>query len=142
MSIGKYPFLLFFFCCALRLHLKAQHSETLFDSRLKMFVYDFVEKPPTFPGGEEALAKYLSKTLRYPKGDDYYQGTIQLSFVIDTAGNVIDKCILDKAESAYSLLDKEGIRVLDIMPKWIPGKHNGRKVAVRYHVPLRVCLQE
>ena len=133
-------FLLPLFCMA-NVCLKAQNSNVLFDSRLKMFVYNYVEKQPAFPGGEEALIKYLSK-IRYPKEQLPLQGKINLSFVVDTAGNLLDKCILDKEESAYTLLDKEGIASLDKMPKWIPGKQDGRKVAVRCYLPMVVCLQE
>ena len=104
-----------------------------------MFVYEYVEKPPAYPGGEMALAKYLNN-IKYPKGQDDLQSNIQLSFVVDTAGNILDKRIVNKDEQAYSLLDKEGIRVLNGMPKWIPGEQNGKKVAVRYYLPVRICL--
>ncbi|SDF18709.1 energy transducer TonB [Chitinophaga filiformis] len=127
--------------CMTNICLKAQNNKVLFDSRLKMFVYNYVEKPPAFPGGEEALAKYLSK-IRYPKEQVDLQGKINLSFVVDTAGNLLDKCILGKEQSAYTLLDKEGIALLDKMPKWVPGKQDGRKVAVRFYLPMNVCLQE
>lgn len=126
--------------CTISICLKAQESNTLWDARLKMFVYEFAEKPPTFPGGEEALAKYLSK-IRYPKEQDDLQGKLNLSFVIDTTGNLLDKCILGKNESVYTPLDKEGIGMLDRMPKWIPGEQNGRKVAVRFFIPMYICLQ-
>lgn len=142
MITRKHPFLLLFFFCAINIGLKAQHSETLFDSRLKMFVYDFAEKPPVYPGGEEALAKYLSKHLRYPNGQDELPGRLILSFVIDTSGNLLDKCIGNKNESAYTLLDKSAIALLDRMPKWIPGEYNGKKVAVRFNIPMNICLQE
>lgn len=127
--------------CAVNVISRAQYRLTLFDSRLKMFVYDYVEKPPMYPGGEEALAKYLSK-IKYPKGQEEIHSTVNLSFVVDTAGNLLDKCILNKEESAYTLLEKEGIGMLDRMPIWIPGEQNGRKVAVRFFLPIRICLQE
>jgi protein TonB len=138
MPLKKYSILLLL--CIISICLKAQENKTLWDARLKMFVYDFVEKPPTFPGGEVALAKYLSK-IRYPKEQDDLQGKLNLSFVIDTIGNLLDKCILGKNESAYTLLDKEGIGMLDRMPKWIPGEQNGKKVAVRFFIPMYICLQ-
>jgi protein TonB len=122
--------------------LRAQESTTLWDARLKMFVYKFVEKPPSFPGGDEALVKYLMTNLHYPKDQEDYQGTLRLSFVVDTAGNLLDKCIYDKNESAYTLLDKESIRLLNEMPKWKPGMQNGRRVAVRFLLPMHICLQE
>jgi len=107
-----------------------------------MFVYETVDKPPTFPGGDVELGKYLMTNLHYPKEQNDCQETLRLSFVIDTAGNILNKCIQNKNESAYSLLDKEGIRLLNEMPKWKPGMQNGRKVAVRFYLPMHICLQE
>lgn len=137
MRLKKYAILLFL--CIVSIGLKAQESKTLWDNRLKMFVYEYVEKPPAFPGGEMAMVNYL-RNIKYPREQDDLQGTLHLSFVIDTAGNILDKCIVNKDEQAYSLLDKEGMRVLNGMPKWIPGKQNGKKVAVRYYLPIRICL--
>ncbi len=138
MPLKKYSILLFL--CMLSICLKAQENKILWDARLKMFVYEFAEKPPSFPGGEEALTKYLSK-IRYPKEQDDLQSKLNLSFVIDTTGNLLDKCILNKNESTYTPLDKEGIGMLDRMPRWIPGELNGKKVAVRCYLPMIVCLQ-
>jgi len=138
MPLKKYSILLFL--CTISICLKAQESNTLWDARLKMFVYEFSEKLPSFPGGEEALLKYMTK-IRYPKEQTHLQSKLNLSFVIDTTGNLLDKCILDKNESAYTPLDKEGISMLDRMPKWIPGELNGKKVAVRYYLPMIICLK-
>ena len=85
--------------------------------------------------------KYMTK-IHYPQGQEDYQGTLRLSFIVDTTGNVLDKCIQDKRESAYTLLDKEGIKLLNEMPKWKPGMQNGKKVAVRFYIPIHICLQE
>lgn len=137
MHLKIYTILLFL--CIASTGLKAQESKTLWDNRLKMFVYEYVEKKPIFPGGETALAKYLNN-IKYPKGQDSLQSKLQLSFVVDTAGNILDKCIVNKDEQAYSLLDKEGIRVLNGMPKWTPGMQNGKKVAVRFYLPITICL--
>lgn len=141
MFTRKRALLLLSLFCMISICLKAQNSEVLFDSRLKMFVYNFVEKPPAFPGGEEALAKYL-REIRYPREQVDLQSKINLSFVVDTAGNLLDKCILEKKESAYTLLDKEGIALLDKMPKWVPGRQDGKKVAVKSYLFMNICLQE
>lgn len=139
MRMKTYTLLLL--CCMFCINLKAQSNLPLWDAKLKMFVYESVENPPAFPGGEEALVRYLSK-LHYPKEQEDYQGTLKLSFVIDTTGNLLDKCILNKVEAAYTLLDKEGIRLLNEMPRWKPGEQNGKKVAVRFLLPMNICLQE
>ena len=139
MHLNRYSLLLLL--CIISIGLKAQQSNTLWDNRLKMFVYDFVEKPPTFPGGEIAMVEFLGK-IKYPKDQEDLQSSLMLSFVVDTAGNILDKCILNKREQDYSLLDREGMSVLNGMPKWIPGELNGRKVAVWFNLPIRICLQE
>jgi periplasmic protein TonB len=129
---------LFLFC---RLSLKAQAS---YNPRLKMMVYTYVEHPPAFPGGEEALAKFLSKNLHFSEGIlDEGQFTVFLSCVIDSSGNMVDKHVANKDSTAgYTLLEKEGLRVLNAMPKWTPGMQNGKKVAVLFTLPIRFCPQE
>jgi periplasmic protein TonB len=107
-------------------------------------VPEFVEKMPSFPGGESALAKYLIK-IKYPKEQieqGNYQGLVKLTFVVDTSGNVVEKAIWGKKASDYTLLEKEAIKLLNGMPRWIPGEQDGKKVAVRMHIPMRICLQE
>jgi protein TonB len=109
-----------------------------------MDIYTYVEKPPKFPGGEEALAKFLSKNVRVPAEitEMGFVPTRFLSFVIDARGNVIDKSIHNVKESDYTLYDKVLLDILDKMPKWIPAEHNHKKVAVRFQLPIRICLQE
>lgn len=132
-------FIMLLVLCGVSMCLRAQESKTLWDARLKMFVYEYVEKPPAYPGGETALAQYLTK-IRYPKEQDDLQSKINLSFVVDTMGNLLDKCIVNKDTSVYSLLDKEGMSLLNKMVRWIPGEQDGKKVAVRYYLPVRICL--
>ncbi|SFW40542.1 hypothetical protein SAMN05661012_01618 [Chitinophaga sancti] len=67
--------------CIISIGLKAQQSNTLWDNRLKMFVYDFVEKPPTFPGGEIAMVEFLRK-IKYPKDQEDLQSSLKLSKLI------------------------------------------------------------
>ncbi|MBW8685943.1 energy transducer TonB [Chitinophaga rhizophila] len=119
---------------------QAQLSLPLFDSRFNMLVYEHVDKMPLFPGGDMALAKFLSK-IRYPKEQLDYHGKLHLSFIVDAEGNVLDKCIHNKKAADYTLLDKEGIMLLNRMPKWIPGQLNGKNVAVRVLIPMKICLQ-
>lgn len=137
----KYALLVLLFLCAMNTRLNGQDTLAKFDPHLKIYVYTFVEKPPTFPGGDEALAKYLL-SISYPKEQLELQGKLNLSFVVDTSGNLLDKCIQNKKVPAYTLLDKAGLTLLDKMPKWIPGEQQGKKVAVRFLLPIFVCLQE
>lgn len=128
-------------CFFINIVVKGQRKQFTYDSRLKMNVYNFAEKPPSFPGGEAALSKFLTQ-LTAPKEQDATQGKVNLSFVVDTAGNLIDKRIINKEKAEYTFLDKNALALLDKMPKWIPGEQGKKKVAVRYVIPMFVHPQE
>lgn len=105
-------------------------------------IFTFVEQPPTFPGGDEALSKFLNQNIRYPhaateKGKD---GTIFVSFVVRQDGNVADVKTVG-AKKGYGL-EEEAIRVVKLMPKWKPGKQNNKEVSVQFNLPIRFTLQE
>lgn len=111
---------------------KAQ-SETPEDSTEQ--VYSIVESMPEFPGGMEALMRYVSGNVKYPSfALDYgIQGKVSVSFTIDTDGSVLDPKI---AKGVHPSLDAEAIRVVWTMPKWNPGKQKGKPVKVKYTVPI------
>ena len=98
-------------------------------------VYDIAEQQPEFPGGQVAMAKWLGETIRYPaeaakKG---VEGRVVVRFVIGSDGTVGDAKVVHGVDP---LLDQEALRVINAMPKWIPGKQGGKAVAVRYMVPI------
>lgn len=100
-------------------------------------VYDFasIEQKPTFPGGEEALYKFIGDNLRYPviaqeNGD---QGRVQVSFVVSETGKITDVKI---ARGKTPELDKEAVRVVKSLPNFIPGKQNGHPVKCKYILPI------
>jgi protein TonB len=128
-------------CFSINIVLKGQNKQFSYDRRLKMNVYSFVEKPPSFPGGDVALNSFL-RQITIPAGEAPTQGKINLSFVVDTAGNLIDKGIMDKRAAEYSLLEKNALALLDKMPKWIPGVQRGKKVAVRIFIPVFISFQK
>lgn len=103
-------------------------------------IFTFVEKPPTFPGGDEQLAKYLGRSIRYPKPAVVAEktGTIFVSFVVTDEGEVKDVHTLGAAKG-YGL-EEEAIRVVKLMPKWNPGKQNGQNVNVQFNLPIRFTL--
>lgn len=105
-------------------------------------IFTFVEQPPTFPGGEEALAKFLSKNIRYPRvaQENSISGTVFVQFVVDSDGNIKDVKTVGAAKGGG--LEEEAIRVVKIMPKWKAGKQNGRQVSVQFNLPIRFTLQE
>lgn len=102
--------------------------------------YEVVEQMPTFPGGPEALMQYISKNLKYPviAQENGTQGRVICQFVVGKDGSVQDVRVV---RSLDPYCDKEAIRVIQSLPKWIPGKQNGRAVPVYYTVPIMFKLQ-
>lgn len=103
-------------------------------------IFTVVEQMPSFPGGEAALMQYLSKNIKYPPfaEENNIQGRVICTFVVERDGSVSDIRI---ARSVDSSLDKEAIRVVSGMPRWIPGRQNGQMVRVKYTLPVTFRLQ-
>lgn len=103
-------------------------------------VFEVVEQMPSFPGGDVALMQYLSKNIKYPPVAEEMgiQGRVICTFVVERDGSVSDIRI---ARSVDPSLDKEAIRVVSGMPKWIPGRQNGQMVRVKYTLPVTFRLQ-
>ncbi len=103
-------------------------------------VFDVVEQMPSFPGGMPALMKWLSDNMKYPPiaAENGVQGRVIVQFVVEKDGSVTDVHV---ARSVDPSLDKEAVRVVKVMPKWIPGKQNGSAVRVKYTVPVLFKLQ-
>ena len=103
-------------------------------------VFDVVEQMPSFPGGMAALMAYLQKNIKYPPvaEENGIQGRVVCSFVVERDGSVTD---IKVAKSVDPSLDKEAVRVVGGMPRWIPGKQNGQSVRVKYTLPVTFRLQ-
>ena len=103
-------------------------------------IFTIVEDMPTFPGGDEALFRYLSENIDYPAmaADAGIQGVVYVSFVVDKDGQVKDVKVLRGIGGGC---DKEAIRVVKSMPKWAPGRQRGKSVKVQYNLPVRFRLQ-
>ena len=103
-------------------------------------VFDVVEQMPSYPGGMGALMQYLSSNIKYPviAEENGIQGRVICTFVVERDGSITDVRI---AKSVDPSLDKEAMRVVSKMPKWIPGKQNGSAVRVKYTLPVTFRLQ-
>jgi len=103
-------------------------------------VFDVVEQMPSFPGGDAELMKYLNSHIKYPvvAEENGIQGRVIATFVVERDGSITDVKVIKSVDPS---LDKEAIRVLKSMPKWIPGKQNGSTVRVKYTVPVTFRLQ-
>ena len=116
---------------------KAQtHKDTTTDDK----VYDVCEQMPTYEGGDAALLKYLGENLKLPEEDQErgMQGRRVVGFIVEKDGSLTNVKVLRPVDIA---LDAEVLRVVKGMPKWIPGRHNGQRVRVRYLLPIHICLQ-
>ena len=102
-------------------------------------VFDVVEVMPQYPGGPIAMLKYLMENIKYPEQamKEGIQGRVTVRFIVEKDGSISDvKPIL----SVHPLLNKEAVRVVESMPKWTPGKQNGKPVRVRFNVPVMFKL--
>jgi protein TonB len=102
-------------------------------------VFNFVQVLPQFPGGEAQLQQFLVNNINYPfiASENGIQGTVVIQFVIDKEGNITEPVILRDIGGGCG---EEALRVVGLMPKWIPGEQQGKKVAVRYTLPVRFKL--
>jgi len=98
-----------------------------------------VETMPQFPGGDDALMKFIKRNLRYPTSEVHkrIQGRTVIKFVIDKTGKVCDVTV---ARSLSAECDAEAVRVVKLMPNWKPGYQEGKPVSVYYTLPLVYML--
>ena len=98
-------------------------------------IYEVVDRPPSFPGGMGALMSWLGQNVRYPvtAAENGVQGRVIVQFVVEKDGSVTNVRV---AKSVDPSLDKEAVRVVKSMPRWIPGKSNGSTVRVKHTVPV------
>ena len=98
-------------------------------------VFDFAEQMPSFPGGQQELMAYLGKNIKYPTiaQEQGVQGRVIIQFVVETDGSITDVTV---ARGVDPYLDKEAVRVVKTMSKWIPGRQNGKPVRVKFTVPV------
>ena len=112
------------------------HKDTTTDDK----IYEVCEQMPIFEGGDAALMKYLTDSVKYPELAKKHgvQGRVVIGFIVEKDGSLTDVKVLRHVDIA---LDAEALRVVKGMPKWIPGRHNGQRVRVRHLLPIHICLQ-
>ena len=103
-------------------------------------VFRSVEQMPQFPGGDAALMKFLSSHINYPPmaAENGVQGKVIVQFVVDKTGKVGEVKVIRSLDKD---LDHEAIRVCQALPKFTPGRQNGRPVSVWYTLPIQFKLQ-
>lgn len=124
--------LLVLFLCFLSNESFSQNTQTVSSEET---IYTRVDKMPEYPGGQVALVKFLSKNIKYPSKykKDKVNGRVFVSFVIDKTGKVTQSKV---TKSLNEECDKEALRVINLMPNWIPGEKDGKKVDVQFGLPV------
>ena len=104
-------------------------------------IFKSVEQMPQFPGGDAALIKYLDSHIQYPPeaAKNNIQGRVILQFVVDKTGEIGEVKVVRSVDKD---LDKEAVRLIKTLPKFIPGRQNGQAVAVWYTLPVTFKLPQ
>jgi protein TonB len=95
---------------------------------------------PQYPGGEQALYTYVAQNVTYPplSAEQNIEGTVVISFVVEKDGSLSN---IKVVKSVHPLLDREALRVIGEMPKWKPGKQDGKEVRVQFNLPVNFRLK-
>lgn len=103
-------------------------------------IFLVVEEDPEFPGGLEALNKYLAENIKYPQlaKENNITGKVYVTFVVEKNGTVANVKVLRDIGGGCGA---EAVRVVKAMPKWKPGKQRGQAVRTQFNVPVGFYLQ-
>ena len=131
----KLLILALFNVCALKVIAQTKDTSTVY-TRLT----DLNEIPPSFPGGDWKLEKFINKNLKYPQKawDSNVQGRVVVSFIIEKDGSLTE---IKVVRSLSSDTDEEALRIINKSPKWIPGKQAGQPVRVLFTLPILFSLK-
>ena len=116
------------------------NDEPMEELKAKENVFEVETKLPDYPGGPQQLFADLTKSVNYPKicEEKGIQGRVIVTFYIEKDGSAGE---INVVKSVDPHLDKEAIRVIKNMPRWIPGTENGSATRVKYTVPITFRLQ-
>ena len=97
------------------------------------------DQQASFPGGQEALLAFLDQNVRYPDGyDGCGQGRVVVCFTIDVDGSIVGPKVIRSVDKE---LDAEALRVVGLMPKWIPAKEKGKNKKSKFNLPILIKCQ-
>ncbi|MBK5195983.1 MAG: TonB family protein [Proteiniphilum sp.] len=104
-------------------------------------IYTIVDKMPEYSNGETSLGQFISHNIRYPREarQEGIEGRILCSFIVTADGSITN---IEVVDGLHPLLDDEAIRVLGLMPGWIPGENGGEKVNVKCLLPIDFTIDE
>ena len=121
------------------LNILMESLSTLADTPDNDSVFQIVDQMPEFPGGMEAMMKFVASNVKYPEAakDKNIEGRVFVSFVVEKDGSVSNVKVLRGIGGGC---DEEAVRVISSMPKWKPGMHKGEPVRVSYQIPIMFKL--
>ncbi len=107
---------------------------------VKATPYTYVEQMPVFPGGQEALLKYIGSNIKYPAMAlrNQVEGRVFIKFVVGPDGSVSN---VEVQKGIGAGCDEESVRVIKNLPRFTPGKQNGRAVSVYFTVPVTFAIK-
>ena len=107
----------------------------------RSYTIAMVEQKPEFPGGEAAMYKWLSEHIIYPAqaAEEGVSGRVIVNFIISKSGVVENVKVV---RGQHPELDKEAVRLVESMPRWMPARNNGSPVKVNYTLPIAFKLPE
>jgi len=111
--------------------------EEVLEDETEIFIV--VEESPGYPGGDEARMRFLRDNIRYPAiaRESGIQGTVFIQFVVERDGSITDVRVVRGIGGGC---DEEAVRVVQMMPRWTPGKQRNRAVRVQFMMPIRFTL--
>ena len=129
------PILIFSFSVLLATYTFAQTDSLAKPNSIQYPSNQVMEEMPGFPGGEEALLRFVNKNLIIPKGikKEKLHGKVYVSFDVDSTGTIQHIKI---SKGFRQDIDDAAMDVISKMPAWKPGKQNGRPVNVSFRMPV------
>lgn len=105
-------------------------------------IYQIVDEEPQFPGGMEGMAKFIQRNLVYPQAaiENNLEGKCYVKFVVDKKG-FVKKAVVERGVHGCPECDAEALRVVNLMPRWKPGKVGKKKVNCYFRLPINYRLE-
>jgi len=119
----------------------AQDRENVAEEDTTVYTKEEIDVLPEYPGGDEARIKHLINNLEYPKyaREVGLEGRVEIGFIVEKDGSMSNFTAI---KSVHPILDEESLRVIKLMPKWIPGKKDGKTVRVQWQIPITFTLSD
>jgi len=89
---------------------------------------------PSFPYGEDSLQRFIHNNLKWTDNQFSGKGYVVISFIVDRKGNILNPIV---SKSLVKALDREELRVVKLMPKWIPARKNNKNVSSKLALPIK-----